>query len=176
MTDNFADDAGVIPEDPSGAELAELSSRVDGAVEAVATMAAAVAELQREMHETATAANHWFVRMRDELFARIEDIARSSAEPPSATASSGTSVFAPPGLEPVRALSVEDLREEMKAMVTAVLELQRDVRELLRQTKSAERSPPARRPGGSPGASRRRGSKPTYDELIRMLVTGDFET
>ncbi len=96
----------MIPEDPSGAELAELSSRVDGAVEAVATMAAAVAELQREMHETATAANHWFVRMRDELFARIEDIARSSAEPPSATASSGSRSLTSGATRPSPASSV----------------------------------------------------------------------
>jgi hypothetical protein len=154
-------------ESAAPADLVELRAQVDKALEMLTGIEAAIADFRRELTQTVTAANHWFVRARDELLARMEAAAPAAA--------AQASPFAPAPAEGAPAPSMDDIREEMRSMVAAMLDLQRDVRQLLRRSRAAGGGEAARRRRAGTAGSGRTGGKPTYDELIRMLVTGDFE-
>lgn len=143
----------------------ELIDEMRREVESVGAVRADVKAMRLDFSSLVGGANEWCVRMRDELFARIDALARA-AEVPRQAPPNGEDVAGGEGgvLE-----ALGELHTEVKAMTSALLDLQREVRRLARQGKG----PALRR--GQEGMDTTGHARLTYEELIERLVTGNFE-
>jgi hypothetical protein len=123
----------------------------------VASIAAAQVDLtaiRGDLSATLSGANVWFVRFRDELFERLAGFAQTAAP------------------SPVQGVASE---RDGPDVAEALKDVQRQLQRLMALVGRA--SSPATN-AGQPGAQARRKPPerpPSYEDLIRMLVTGDFE-